>query len=138
MKNVEQYNNLVNQHPKHLSLIETLFHQDELRGTLLRLSKEKIDIMSVPNAENAFVCVKSKDIKKFSKLGYCLIERNKILLLGVSEFLVDKDFVFAKSIANKINDKSLKFLAYSIIEDFEFKNEIENMAINGVEIIHLN
>jgi hypothetical protein len=54
METVAKYNNLVNQHPKHMTLIETLFHQGTLRQMLVRLSKEKIDFMSIPNEENGF------------------------------------------------------------------------------------
>jgi len=137
MENVNKYNKLVNQHPKHLALIETLFHQGELKEMLLRLSKEKIDFMSIPNEENGFACVSSRDVKRFSKDGFCLIEKDKIMLFGLTECLADKEIVFGKKIAKKIKCKALKKLANSIIEDFEFSYQLEEMKNNGVQIIQL-
>jgi hypothetical protein len=137
METVAKYNNLVNQHPKHMTLIETLFHQGTLRQMLVRLSKEKIDFMSIPNEENGFACVSSRDVKMYSKTGFRLIEKDKIMLFGLTECLADKDIAFAKKIAKKIKCKALKKLAHSIIEDFEFSYQLEKMKNNGTEIIQL-
>lgn len=137
MENATKYNNLLSQHPKHLALIETLFHQGELREMLLRLTKEKIDFMSIPNEENGFACVKSKEVKMFSTTGFQLIEKDKIMLFGLTEFLVDKDILFAKKIAKKIKNNFLKKLAHSIIEDFECSYQLEEMKKNGVQVIQL-
>jgi len=137
METVDIYNNLVNQHPKHMTLIETLFHQGELREYLLRLSKEKIDFMSISNEKNGFACVQSKDVKRLSKTGFCLIEKDKIMLFGLIEVLADKDISFAKKIAKKIKDKYLKKLVHSIIEDFECSYQLEEMKHNGVQIVQL-
>jgi len=136
--NIEQiYNNLVNQNPNHLALIEFLFHQGGLRKYLLRLTKENIDFLADPEEENGFICVSSRDVEKHVRQGFILIEKEKIKLFGLVEFLVDKDISFAKKIAKKIKDKYLKKLAHSIIEDFEFSYQLEEMKNNGVQIVQL-
>ena len=66
-----------------------------------------------------------------------MLKKEKIKLFGLVEFLADKDISFAKKIAKKIKDKALKKLAHSIIEDFEFSYQLEDMKHNGVQIIQL-
>ena len=136
METVEKYNNLVNQHPSHMALIETLIHQGELKVYLLRLSREKIDFMSIPNEKNGFACIPSKDIKKLLKTGFRLIDKDKIMLFGLTEFLKhEKEMPFVNQIALKIKNRKLKELAEGFIVEFERHYFIEKMKRNGTKII---
>ncbi|WP_019613516.1 hypothetical protein [Psychromonas ossibalaenae] len=135
MENVNKYNNLVNQAPKHLALIEILFHKGKLREMLSRLSSEKIDFMLLPDEENSFVCVSSSEVIRLSIQGLRLMDKDKIMLFGLTEFLADKDIAFSKEIAKKIKNEELKELAEKIIGQFELFYFIERHKSNGTEII---
>lgn len=137
MQYVEKYNSLVKANTRHLTLIETLFHEGNLRNYLLRLSKEKIEFMCSPDDEKAFVCVSSADLKAFSKKGFSVIEKDKIKLFGLVEFVADNDFLFAKKIAKKIKNKDLRNLADLIIKECEFECWLQEMKQNGANIIQL-
>jgi hypothetical protein len=109
METVAKYNNLVNQHPKHMTLI----HSVSPNSIILSFS-----IKRKPVFEYIFTSLEETQAKPFSSLA-------------------DKDIAFAKKIAKKIKCKALKKLAHSIIEDFEFSYQLEKMKNNGTEIIQL-
>ncbi|HDY7454434.1 hypothetical protein H5404_18120 [Vibrio parahaemolyticus] len=134
---LERYDYLESQNPKITILIELLHSDKTLADYLLSLTTQNIEFMTIPNTDNGFACVHKSDVKKRKKQDYKLLDKNLILLFGLTRFLKEKEIIFAKHICDHIKVKTHREIGEHIINEFDRHYFIESMKNDGVEVIQL-